>query len=244
VLLTGTVAGFLLVPDSWSFFGHAFGFGSRIGAVQPDLSGLPGILALLPGRSVLGVVAALAGLLSVGALAYVSAKQPKLASLTPRDRALLPLVGMAVWLACTPYAHPNDDVLLFPLLAVLVGVEGMRTQRRMIELGVLGCVALIAAFLSSAWLGYAVLVGAAGWLIVKRGHFNADHRATLALTAMVLLPVVWPFHVLSVSLTPVAVVLAAAAGVERLAALRGRAPEPRSLRDAAERAPAGAVAQT
>jgi hypothetical protein len=243
VLVTGAVAGFLLVPDAWAFFGHAFGFGSRIGAVQPDLSGLPGLVAALPGHSAIGVVAAFAGVLGVGALAYGSARSPLLARLTPRERAVLPLAGIGVWLACTPYAHPNDDVLLFPLLAVLVGAEGLRTDRRMIELGVVGCLALIAAFLSSLWLGYAVLLGAGAWLVFKRGLFTADHRSTLALTAIVLLPVVWPFHVLSVSLTPVAVVLTAAAGVERLALQRARASAPRLRGDVRERAPTGAIAR-
>ncbi len=225
VVAVGTIAGFLFVVDASSFFGHAFGFGGRIGAVQPDLSGLAGLLTHVPGRTLLGAVIAVFGAGTVLVLAYFSARSRAVRMLSDGQRAMLPLVGLAVWLACTPYAHPNDDVLLFPLLVLLVGVEGRRISGRWLQYAVLACIAMVSAFLAAPALGYAALVVMAGLLVWERRRMTSDGLTSVALAALMLLPIVWPFHVLDVSLTPVAVSLVAIAGVSRLRAELAEATE-------------------
>jgi hypothetical protein len=125
-------------------------------------------------------------------------------------------VGLAFWLACTPYAHPNDDVLLFPLLAATVGESGRRLDSRWIEVGVIGSLALIACFVEAPVVGAVLLVlGAAGWVWGWR-RISGQAAASLALAAVVLLPDIWPLHVVPVSLTPIAVTLVFIAGALEL----------------------------
>jgi Glycosyltransferase family 87 len=215
VLLGGGIAGFLLVPGATSFFQHAFGFGSRIGSVQPDLAGLPGLVNALPGHTLLAAAIAIAGAVLVLSLATFSPRIHWLRALPDRSKPLVPLVGLAVWLACTPYAHPNDDVLLLPLLALVVGAEGEQLDVRWLQPAVLACVVTVAAFLAAPAVGYAALLLGVTLLVALRRRVTPDAMAALALVAFALLPVVWPFHVLAVSLTPVAVTLAAFAGIMR-----------------------------
>jgi hypothetical protein len=60
------------------------------------------------------------------ALAAACWRNRGLRGLRDRDRAVVVLTGLAVWLACTGYVHSVDDVLLLPLLAVLIGVGARR----------------------------------------------------------------------------------------------------------------------
>ncbi|MFN2581237.1 MAG: glycosyltransferase family 87 protein [Candidatus Dormibacteria bacterium] len=175
VLAGGIGMGFLLVPGATQFFTHVALFGSRVGAVQPDLAGLPGMLQHLPGGGVFSLVVTATGIAAVIALAVLAMRHP---SSSFELRATFVLTAVAVWLACAPYAHPNDDVLLYPLIAVFSGVEGRNLYQRPLLLA--------------------------------------------AVAATVLLPVVWPFHVISVPITPLAVTLVAVCGVQHLRALLRR----------------------
>lgn len=206
------LAGFLLVPGAGSFFAHALGFGGRVAAVQPDLAGIPGFLASLPGGGVAGDAVAVLGAAAVIALAWFSARSPRLHALPAASRAVIPLAGLAVWLACTPYAHPNDDVLLYPLIAVVVGAQGRRLDARSLQLAVLACFAVVSAFLVAPALGDAVVLAAVALAVVRRTRVTVSGAAAFALVGVALLPTVWPFHVLTVPVTPLAVSLVALAG--------------------------------
>ena len=125
-------------------------------------------------------------------------------------------MGLAFWLVCTPYAHPNDDVLLFPLLAAAVGESGRRLDPRWIEVGVIGSLALMACFVEAPVAGAVLLVlGAVGCAWWWR-RITGQAAASFAMAAVVLLPDIWPLHVVPVSLTPIAVTLVFSAGALEL----------------------------
>jgi hypothetical protein len=216
VLAAGVAAGFVWVAHAGSFFSHLLSFESTVTSVQPDLAGIPGLVAHLPHGALLGDGFAVVGVAGVLLLAVVSLRHPALRALPDDRRYLIPLVGLAFWLACTPYAHPNDDVLLFPLLAATVGESGRRLDSRWIEVGVIGSLALIACFVEAPVVGAVLLVlGAAGWAW-RWDRTSGQAAASLALAAVVLLPDIWPLHVVPVSLTPIAVTLVFIAGALEL----------------------------
>ena len=218
VVVGGAAGGFLLVPGSVQFFGHALGFGSRVGTVQPDLAGLPGLLLTLPGGALAGGVVAVAGAAAVLSLAVLSARHPRLRTLAPEQRAVIPLAGLAIWLACAPYAHPNDDVLLFPLLVLLIGAHGRRLTARALQVGVVASLSVAAAFIAGPGPGYALVAAGACLLVAMRERITPAAAAAVALVSLGLLPAVWPFHVLSVPITPLAVSAVALAGALHLRA--------------------------
>jgi hypothetical protein len=220
----GAALGFLTVPGSAGFFGHLLGFGSRVGAVQPDLSGLPGMLLHLPGGSVAGTVLAAVGAAAVVILAGAAVRAPRLRCLDERQRTLIPLAGLALWLAAAPYAHPNDDVLLFPLLALLIGADGRELRGRPLAAGLVATLVVAAAFITAPAAGYLVLAGGACLLVLRRRSLTASAVATAALVAIAVLPAVWPFHVLAVPVTPVAVTVVAVAALMKLRDVRGGEP--------------------
>ena len=221
VLVAGTVAGFLLVPHSGSFFAHLLNFESTVTAVQPDLAGIPGLVAHLPHGALLGDGIAVVGVAGVLALAVASIRQPALRALPADRRHLIPLVGLAFWLACTPYAHPNDDVLLFPLLIAVVGEAGRRLDPRWLEVGMIMSLALIGCFVGAPVVGAVLVVlSFVGWAWWWR-RIPGPAAASVALAAVVLLPDIWPFHVVPVSLTPIAVTLVFVAGGLELRGLLG-----------------------
>jgi hypothetical protein len=219
VVIGGTVAGFLLVPEARAFIGHIAGFAGRISSSQPDLAGIPGWLEHLPQGVLLGYVVAVLGAGAIVALAWLAARSHVVRNVTAQQRGLIPLAGLAIWLACTPYAHPNDEILLFPLLVLLVGAQARLLDGRWLQLAAIGCLALIAAFLASPALGVATLGLLVLWGLLERERLAGGWLAACAVVAAAVLPAVWPFHVLDVSLTPVAVTLIALAGVAELRAL-------------------------
>ena len=210
-------AGFLVVPDSGVFFSHLLGFGGRVNTVQPDLSGIPGLLVRLPHGALLGGAVGVLGGFAVLVLAWLTTRNARLRG-SGASRALVPLLGLAIWLACTPYAHPNDDVLLYPLVVMLAGERGALLDGRRLQLAVLASVGALAAFLTSPALGYALLVAAVAMVIALRSRVQVTTMAAFALAALAVLPAIWPFHVLAVSLTPIAVGLTAFAGLLQLRA--------------------------
>ena len=213
VVVSGTLIGFLLVPKSSGFLGHLLGFGSRVADVQPDLAGVPGMVLHLPGGRTVSVAVAAVGVVAVLALAAGIARRARRHGMGAHTRALIPLAGLAVWLALTPYAHPNDDVLLFPLLALMLGRDAAALEGRALAAGVVAAAAVAAAFITAPALGAVVIAGAAGWLVVQRHRVTAPLATALAFAGLALLPTVWPFHVLTVPVTPVAVALTALAGL-------------------------------
>jgi hypothetical protein len=227
VLVGGTLLGFVLVAHSGAFFPHLLGFESRVTAVQPDLAGLPGLLAPLPGGGLAGDLVAAAGALGVIGLAVAAVRHPRLRALRPDQRCLIPLAGLGLWLAVTPYAHPNDDVLLFPLVALLAGEEGRALDPRWMLAGAVLSLVLITGFVASGAIGAAlVAVVVAGWTL-RRDRVPARAAPALALPALALLPTIWPFHLVPVSLTPFAVALVAGAGLLALRkAAAATAPRP------------------
>ncbi len=202
----------LLVPAGGDFFAHALSFAGNVASAQPDLSGVPGLLLPIPGGGVMGDGVAVAGAVLVAGMVWACFTSRPLRRLGDAERAVVPLIGLAVWLACVPYAHPNDDVMLFPLLIVLVGVRGRGLDARWLMMAVIGCLAVTAAFLVSFTLGDAFLaIGVVAWILL-RAHVPRQAVVSMALVAMTLLPAVWPFHLVEVSLTPIAVALTAMSG--------------------------------
>ncbi len=192
-------------------------FAGAVGRVQPDLGGLPGMLRALPAHWGLGT-----GLASPGSLALVGVGLAAMAVFAvwlarAEDWTEVTRVGriawgvafpLGVWLLVTPYSHPNDDLLLLPLVLLTIG----RDARRVHGSGLLGSVAailLLAAFWPVRLLPLAllpvVLAMAAVLLWVRR----TDARLTgfgsgIVLLTLVTLPGVAPFHALVVGLTPLA----------------------------------------
>lgn len=212
VALCGALVSILLVPAGGDFFAHALSFAGNVASAQPDLSGVPGLLLPIPGGGVMGDGVAVAGAVLVAGMVWACFTSRPLRRLGDAERAVVPLIGLAVWLACVPYAHPNDDVMLFPLLIVLVGVRGRGLDARWLMMAVIGCLAVTAAFLVSFTLGDAFLaIGVVAWILL-RAHVPRQAVVSMALVAMTLLPAVWPFHLVEVSLTPIAVALTAMSG--------------------------------
>jgi hypothetical protein len=211
-----TAGGELLMPGSTAaFVAHLLGFGSRVNASQPDLAGIPGLVAHVPGGALMGAAIAIGGV--VGTLAFagwwVGARGPR--SLPAAQRAAIgACLGLAIWLAATPYAHPNDDVLLFPLVALVIGRDAATTGRRQLGWCLAGAVGMVIAFPLSPLAGGALLVAvaAAAWIRRNRADADAGWLASASLVGLAVLPMAWPFHLSVVSLTPVAVLLVAIAG--------------------------------
>jgi hypothetical protein len=203
---------------SWLTALHHFADG--VGGLQPDLAGLPGLLGAAPRGFGLGT-----GLLAPGSLALLAAALLGLLAfavwmmLAPDWSRVSPVgriswgVGLplAVWLAVTPYAHPNDDLLLLPLFMLTVG----RDARRIHGHG-LGLALVVVVWILLIWpagvLPWELGLAALALLGVGLWHWRTDERLTgfgagLCLLALVILPAVWPFHLLRVGLTPVAVLL-------------------------------------
>ena len=213
VLIGGTVAGFALVSQSGSFFSQLSSFAGNVPSSQPDLSGVPGLFTHLPGGSELGYAIAGIGALGVLGLFIVGIRHPGFRALAPENRQLLPLVGLALWLACAPYAHPNDDVLIYPLLAVGLGVGGRLLNSRWLEVGFIGSLVVALSFVMTPWFGAVLLLALAVVLIWKQGIIPCYAWPSLALPALVVLPDVWPLHIIPVSLTCIPVLLVVVVGI-------------------------------
>jgi hypothetical protein len=218
VMVGGALLGFLVTPGSGSFFTHALGFGTRIGSEQPDLAGIPGLLLRLPGGWMLGGGVALLGGLAVLGLAGFCRFGKRVGNLTDWERGLVVLVGFAVWLACAPYAHPNDEILLFPLVIGLIGERGSKLGYEGLSKGVIlallvGVTLVTSTLLGLVGLGLVLVVGMGIEVgIWKRKQLSSQWLISAGVVALALLPT-WPFYTPAVSATPVAVALVAGAGV-------------------------------
>ncbi|MFI5313424.1 MAG: glycosyltransferase 87 family protein [Candidatus Dormibacteria bacterium] len=213
---TAVIAGGeILMPGSTArFLSHLFAFGGRISSVQPDLSGLPGMFAHLPGGGVVAAaVTALGGLATLGFVGYWALNRTALALAPDTRTALGVCAGLALWLVATPYAHPNDDVLLFPMLALVVGADAVHLRQRDLVWALAGAAVLITAFVLSPVAGSVLTLAAAAALWRRWDSIGRGGVAAAALVAIAILPMAWPFHVLVASLTPLAVLLIAVAGM-------------------------------
>ena len=196
------------------------GFAATVAHGQPDLAGLPGLLGAAPKGWGLGTGLAAPGTMVVIAVALVSMGVFATWMMTSSDWMRVSAVGrvawgvglpVAIWLAATPYAHPNDDVLLLPLFMLTVGRDARRVHGRGLGLALLVLVWFLLVWPSEVipWpVGLLVLAGLAVVLWRRRTDVSlTGFGAGLCLLALAVLPVVWPFHLLRVGLTPVAVLL-------------------------------------
>lgn len=219
-LLTGalfTLASWSLLPSWW----HALGqFAGGVGTLQPDLAGLPGLLAGAPQSWRLGT-----GLTSPGTLATVGVGLACMAAfgiwmtvsadwrrVSPVGRVTWAVaLPVGIWLLATPYAHSNDDLLLLPLLMLTVGRDARRVHGLGLGLSLATLVLILLTWPAGVipWpLGLALLAVLAGCL----WHWRTDIRLTgfgagLCVLALATLPPVWSFHLLSAGLTPIAVLI-------------------------------------
>ena len=206
-----------LISSWWT---AALSFGASVARQQPDLAGLPSLAGaapaswrLSPGILAPGtLVVVLVALLAIGVFAAWM--------MTSNDWARVSLVGkiswgvglpLAIWLAATPYAHPNDDVLLLPLFMLTVGRDARRVHGPGLGLALIAVIWLLLIWPSGVvpWpVGFAALA----LLAIGLWHWRTDVRLTgfgagLSLLSLVILPAVWPFHLLQVGLTPIAALI-------------------------------------
>ena len=192
-------------------------FGHTIVGGQYDLAGLPALAAaaprswgLSPGLLQPSTLAVLAlGLLAMLGLAVWMLTSPDWSRVTLVGRVTWAVaLGMGVWLVVTPYAHTNDDLLLVFLLMLTVG----RDARRVHGLGLWLSLAVVTLLLL-VWPAGVVPWEAALVALLATAAALWRHRtdprltgfgAALALLSLALLPGVAPFHLLLVSLTPLA----------------------------------------
>lgn len=206
-----------LLPAWW---GALRGFAASVAGGQPDLAGLPGLLGAAPKGSDLGTGMLAPGTLAVIAAALVSMGVFAVWMMTSSDWMRVSVVGrvawgaglpVAIWLAATPYAHPNDDLLLLPLLMLTVGRDARRVHGRGLGLALLVLVWFLLIWPSEVipWpVGLLALAGLAIFLWRRRTDVSlTGFGAGLCLLALATLPAVWMFHPLRVGLTPVAVLV-------------------------------------
>jgi hypothetical protein len=138
-----------LLPAWWR---AAHGFASGVGTQQPDLAGLPGLLRASPAGFGLGT-----GVLAPGTLVVIAGALVGMAvfaawmMLSSDWRQVSPVgriawgVGLplGIWLLATPYAHPNDDLLLLPLIMLTVGRDARRVHGLGLGLALLAMVWLL-----------------------------------------------------------------------------------------------------
>ncbi len=220
-----TVSAALLLGIQWlvrpgllgSWVREVLHFSRSAGHAQPDLAGLPGVVAALPARwglgtgltspSSLGVLAI--GCLAMAAVGWWLVRHPGGFGLTRIERLGWGVaIPLAIWLLVTPYSHPNDDLLLTPLVLLTLG----RDARRVHGPGLLPAVAAVAA-LAFLWKLHVpllpllplVAVIAAILLWVR----PTDPRLTgfgvgIVILALVSLPILPPFHPSAAGLTSLA----------------------------------------
>ena len=218
-----SVAALCLVA-SWSLltsWWHALGvFAGGVGTLQPDLAGLPGLLGAAPHSWRLGtgltapatlatVVLGLVGMAIFGVWMMIS---PDWRRVSPVGRVTWAVaLPVGIWLLATPYAHPNDDLLLLPLFMLTVGRDARRVHGLGLGLSLVALVLLLLIWPAEVipWaLGLLLLalLAAAAW------HWRTDIRLTgfgagLCVLVLATLPPVWSFHLLAVGLTPIAVLI-------------------------------------
>ncbi len=220
-----TVSATLLLGIQWlirptllgSWVREVLHFGRSAARALPDLAGLPGVVAALPARWGLGTgptSPGSLGVLAIGCLAMAGfgwwlVRLPGGIGPTRVERLGWGVaIPLGIWLLVTPYSHPNDDLLLTPLVLLTLG----RDARRFHGPGLLAAVAVVAA-LAVLWrlhvppLPLLLLVAAMAAVLLWIGR--TDPRLTgfgvgIVILALVGLPILPPFHPITVSLTSLA----------------------------------------
>ena len=213
-----SAAALLVSPGLLRSWWHSLvGFAAGVGTTQPRLSGLPALQQAAPaGWGLTG------HLLTPGTLAVIAVAVLAMAlfgvwlvrsgawnGVTEVGRISWAVsVPVGIWLAATPYAHSNDDLLLVPLLMLTLGRDVRRVHGSglWLSLGVVALLLLVWPGGVVPWpVGLAVFagVGVACW------RLRTDQRLTgfgagLAVLALAYLPALGPINVVAVSLTPVA----------------------------------------
>ncbi len=206
-----------LISSWWT---EVLSFGASVARQQPDLAGLPSLAGAAPASWGLQTGLLAPGALALGCLALVSIGVFSIWMMTSTDWARVSQVGriswgvglpLAIWLAATPYAHPNDDVLLLPLFMLTVGRDARRIHGQGLGLALIVVIWLLLIWPSGV-VPWTVGLGALALLSLGLWHWRTDERLTgfgagLCLLSLAILPAVWPFHVLRVGLTPIAVLI-------------------------------------
>ena len=207
-------------------WGHALArFSTGIGTTQPDLSGLPSLQQAAPPAwgftghlltpGTLAVIAlALLGMVVFGWWLLASSAWDGVTEVGRISWAVS--VPVAIWLAATPYAHSNDDLLLLPLLALVLGRDVRRLHGSGLWLAI-GVVLLMLLAWPAGVVPWPVALGVFGALASLLWGLREDERLTgfgaaLALLLIAYLPVLDPIHLLPVSLTPVAALVVVVEG--------------------------------
>ncbi len=219
-------AGFSLTTVACLFTNHELlpawltavrNFSHSIGTTQPDLAGLPALAQAAPSSWHLStgllspgsLIVILASLLAMGIFAVWMIRSSEWSRLTPVNRIAWGVaLPMGLWLVATPYSHTNDDLLLLPLLMLTLG----RDLRRVNGPG-LGLSLAVVIWILLIWPGSVIpplpglaVLAAVGFLVwrSRTSPYLTGFGAGLALLCFAFLPPVAPWHLLAVSLTPVA----------------------------------------
>ncbi len=206
-----------LLPAWWKALWSS---GGSVAHQPPNLAGLPTLAGAAPASWKLSAGLLAPGTLATGFLALLAIGIFSTWMLTSKDWERVSQVGriawgvglpLAIWLAATPYAHINDDLLLLPLFMLTVG----RDARRIHGLG-LGLALVVVIWLLLIWpsgvLPWPVGLAVLALLSIGLWHWRTDERLTgfgagLCLLALAILPAVSQFDLLRVGLTPVAVLI-------------------------------------
>lgn len=133
----------------------------REGTHEYDLLGLPGLIQVLSPRSVdlYSVTAfptlmlAAAGLVVASTVAVWMARSRAVAGMPTFEAALWRLfVPLSIWLLFTPYGHPNNAVILIPLVVLAVGADASRIATSAVEVALLSVAIVVAQFFSGTVL--------------------------------------------------------------------------------------------
>ncbi len=220
-------AAFLGVSWPWlGAWGHRLlDFGHGVATQQPDLAGLPGLLGAAPaawglGRGILAgptllvVALGLLGMAIFGAWMMMSKDWRRVSPVGRVTWAVAIPVGL--WLLTTPYARPNDDLLLLPLFMVTVGGDARRVHGLGLGLSLASVVLFLLIWPAGVvpWeVGLAAFAALTAWVWWRRTDPHlTGFGAGLCLLCLVALPPVWAFHLLPVGLTPVAILVLVAEG--------------------------------
>ena len=133
----------------------------REGTHEYDLLGLLGLIQVLSPRSVdlYSVTAfptlmlAAAGLVVASTVAVWMARSRAIAGMPTFEAALWRLfVPLSIWLLFTPYGHPNNAVILIPLVVLAVGADASGIATSAVEVALLSVAMVVAQFFSGTVL--------------------------------------------------------------------------------------------
>ncbi len=136
-------------------------FVHREGTHEYQLLGLPGLIQVLSPRSVnlYSVTAfptlmlAAAGLVVASTVAVWMARSRAIAGMPTFEAALWRLfVPLSIWLLFTPYGHPNNAVIVIPLVVLAVGADVSGIATSAVEVALLSVAIVVAQFFSGTVL--------------------------------------------------------------------------------------------